>query len=169
MAIIQRLGAFQKIYIRDHRADTVLLPQNYLCLSGPLEYRFCFGSVTLCDKQTPPCVLQSLRILVEMIVQFKFEKVNSESESRSVMSNSLHPLVLYSLWNSPGQNTGVGCLSLLQGIFPTQGSSPGVPHCRHILYQLSHREAQEYWSGQPIPSPVDLPDPGIELSLLHCR
>ena len=42
------------------------------------------------------------------------------------------------LWNSPGQNTGVGSLSLLQGIFPTQGSNPGVPHCRWILYQLSH-------------------------------
>jgi len=42
-------------------------------------------------------------------------------------------------WNSPGQNTGVGNLSLLQGIFPTQGSNPSLPHCRWILYQLSHR------------------------------
>ena len=42
-------------------------------------------------------------------------------------------------WNSPGQNTGVGSLSLLQGIFPTQGSNPGLPHCRWILYQLSHK------------------------------
>ena len=47
-----------------------------------------------------------------MIVQFKFETVNSESESRSVMSDSLQPHVFYSPWNSPGQNTGVGCLSL---------------------------------------------------------
>ena len=47
-------------------------------------------------------------------------------------------------WNSPGQNTGVGSLSLLQGIFPTQGSNPGLPHCRCVIYQLSHREAQEY-------------------------
>ena len=38
-----------------------------------------------------------------------------------------------------GQNTGVGSLSLLQGIFPTQGSNPGLPHCRQILYQLSHK------------------------------
>ena len=44
-------------------------------------------------------------------------------------------------WNSPGQNTGVGSLSLLQGIFPTQGSNPGPLHCRRILYQLSHKEA----------------------------
>ena len=39
----------------------------------------------------------------------------------------------YSLWNSPGQNTGVGSLSLLQGISPTQGSNPGLPHCRQIF------------------------------------
>ena len=46
---------------------------------------------------------------------------------------------LYIPWNSPGQNTGVGSLSLLQGIFPTQGSSPGLLHCGQILYQLSHK------------------------------
>ena len=44
----------------------------------------------------------------------------------------------YSPWNSLGQNTGVGSLSLLQGVFPTQGLYPGLPHCRLILYQLSH-------------------------------
>ena len=46
---------------------------------------------------------------------------------------------LYSPWNSPGQNIGVGSLSLLQGIFPTQGSNPGLPHCRQILSQLSQQ------------------------------
>ena len=50
---------------------------------------------------------------------------------------TLGPYGLYSPWNSPGQNTGVGSLSLLQGIFPTQGSNPGLPHCRGILYKLS--------------------------------
>ena len=49
------------------------------------------------------------------------------------------PHGLYSSWYSPGQNTGVGSLSLLQGIFPTQGSNPGPLHCRWILYQLSHK------------------------------
>ena len=63
----------------------------------------------------------------------------SDSESRSVMSNSLRPPGLHSPWNSPGQNTGVGSLSLLQGIFPSQGSNPGLPHCRQMLYQLSHQ------------------------------
>ena len=61
-----------------------------------------------------------------------------ESESHSGVSDSLWPHGRYSPWNSPGQNTGVGSLSLLQGIFPMQGSNPGVPHCRWIFYQLSH-------------------------------
>ena len=62
-----------------------------------------------------------------------------ESESHSVVSDSLWPHGLYSPWNSPDQNTGVGSCSLLQGIFPTQGLNPGLPHCRWILYHLSHR------------------------------
>ena len=103
-------------------------------------------------------------------------KVKSESESHSVMSNSLCPYGLYNPWNSPGQNTevvrfpfsrgssqprdwtqvsciagrfftswapreaqgcGVGSLSLLQWIFPTQELNWGLLHCRRILYQLS--------------------------------
>ena len=42
-------------------------------------------------------------------------------------------------WNSPGQNTGVGSLALLQWIFLTQESNQGLLHCRQILYQLSHK------------------------------
>ena len=63
----------------------------------------------------------------------------SESESHSVVSNSLWPHGLYNPWNSLGKNTGVGSLSFLQWIFPTQGSNPGLPHCRWILYQMSHK------------------------------
>ena len=55
------------------------------------------------------------------------------------MSNSLQLHGLYSPQNSLGQNTTVGSLSLFQGIFPTQGLNPGLPHCRRILYQLSHK------------------------------
>ena len=61
------------------------------------------------------------------------------SENYSVASHCLWPHGLYSPWNSPGQNTGVGSLSLLQGIFPTQGLNPGLLHCRQILYQLRHK------------------------------
>ena len=63
------------------------------------------------------------------------------SESRSVVSDSLRRHGLYSPWNSPGQNTGVGSHSLPQGIFPTQGLNPGLLHCRRILYQLNHKES----------------------------
>ena len=77
----------------------------------------------------------------------------SESESR------LSYVPLY----HPGQNTGVGRLSFLQGIFPTQGSNPGLPHCRWILCQQSHKESPRILEWWPISSPVDLPDPGIEL------
>ena len=68
-----------------------------------------------------------------------FNTNHLESESCSVASNSLRPHGVYSPWNSPGKNTGVGSHSLLQGIFSTQGSNPGLPHCREILYQLSHQ------------------------------
>ena len=85
-------------------------------------------------------------VLFKMIWQEKHLKVINyqllhiyESESHSVMSNSLWPHGLYSAWNSPGQNTGVGSLPFLHGIFPTQGLNPGILHYRKILYQLSHK------------------------------
>ena len=70
------------------------------------------------------------------------------------MSDSLWPNGLYSPWNSLGQNIGVGSLSLLQGIFPTQGLNPGLPHCRWILYQLSHKGNPRIleWVGDPFSS-----------------
>ena len=59
-----------------------------------------------------------------------------QRESFSVVSDSV---TQYSPWNSPGKNTGVGSLSLLQGIYPTQGSNWGLLHCRQILYQPSYQ------------------------------
>ena len=65
--------------------------------------------------------------------------------------------------DSPGKNTGIGCYALQQGIFPTQGSNPGLPHCRQILYHLSHQgsprilEWIDYsFSRGDIPSPFFL-------------
>ena len=46
---------------------------------------------------------------------------------------------LYSSWNSPGKNTGMGSIFFLQGIFPTQGLNSGLPPCRQILHQLNHQ------------------------------
>ena len=61
--------------------------------------------------------------------------------SDSLRSHGLVPASLLCPWASPGENTGVGCYSLLQGIFLTQGSNPGLLQCSHILYCLSYREA----------------------------
>ena len=78
-----------------------------------------------------------------------------ESESLSVLLDSLRPHGLWSArvlcpWDFLGKNSGVGCHSLLQGIFPTQGLKPGLPHCRQILYHLNHQER-----------------PAVDLSLSH--
>ena len=64
--------------------------------------------------------------------------------------------------NSLSQNTVVGNPSLLQGIFPTQRSNQVSHIAGRLFTSWATREAQEYWSGLPIPSPVDLPNPGIE-------
>ena len=94
----------------------------------------------------------------------------SESESRSVTSNSLGPHGLYSPWNSPGQNTGVGSLSFLQGIFPTQGLNPGLLHCRQILYQLNPKGGLRIleWVAYPFSRRSSQPR-NLNRSLLHCR
>ena len=74
------------------------------------------------------------------------------------MSDSLRPCGLYSLWNFPGQNTGVGSLSLLQGIFPTQVLNPSLPHCRWILYQLSQKGSPKVKVTQLCPTLCDTMD-----------
>ena len=67
------------------------------------------------------------------------KKKKEKCVSCSVVSGSLHLCP----WDSPGKNTGVCCHSLLQGIFPIQGSDSALPHCRHILYHLSHQGLPE--------------------------
>ena len=75
--------------------------------------------------------------------------------SRSVVSDSLRPHGLQSTrllcpWDFPGNSTGVDCHFLLQGIFPTQGSNPGLLHRRQTLHRLSHQ-------GSPCPLPLGAP------------
>jgi len=65
------------------------------------------------------------------------------SESHLVVSDSATPWTIHSSWNSPGQNTGVGSLSLLQGIFPTQGSNPSLP-----ILQVDSLPTE--WSGKSL-------------------
>ena len=90
----------------------------------------------------------------------------NESESRSVVSDSLQPHGLYSSWNSPSQNIGVGSLSLLQGIFKTQGSN---------LSQVDSLPAEPWGksknTGVGILSLLQqfFPTQELNLGLLHCR
>ena len=101
------------------------------------------------EVQRFPCRINSRRNMSRQIL-IKLTK----SETDSVMSDSLWSHGLYSPWNSSGQDTGVGRFSLLQRIFPTMGLNPGVPHCRHILYQLSHKRSTRIleWMAYPFSS-----------------
>ena len=69
---------------------------------------------------------------------------------KSLMSESLWPRGLYSLWNSLGQNTGVGNLSLPQGIFPTQGSNPGLPNCRRASWATMYSSGTLIWKNSKV-------------------
>ena len=92
-----------------------------------------------------------------------------QSESHSVMSDSLRTHGLQSPRNSPGQNTEVGSHSPLQGIFPTQGLNPGVPHCKQILYQLSHQGPKNTRVGSLSLLQQIFPAQESNWALLHCR
>ena len=91
-------------------------------------------------------------------ISFIFWK-ESESESHSVVSKSLWPHELYSTWDYPGQKTGLGSLSFLQVIFPTQGLNPGLPHCRQILCQLSHQGSPSFFGLYQLNCPEGLRNP----------
>ena len=112
-----------------------------MCLLGFILYG------TFCDFLTWLTISFSMLGKFSLIISSKISSCpfffssssENESESHSVVSNSLRPHELYSLWNSPAQNIGMGSLSLLQRIFPTQGLNSGFRHCRRILYQLSHK------------------------------
>ena len=67
-----------------------------------------------------------------LILKLKVKVAQSFPTLCDPMDCTVHGILL-------GQHTGVGSLSLLQGIFPTQRSNPGLPHCRWILYQLNHK------------------------------
>ena len=95
----------------------------------------------------------------ELTAEFRRDTLHSSTISNSQkwkwkslsLVDSLPPRGLYSPWNSPAQNTRVGSLSLFQGISPTQQSNPGLPHCRQILSQLSHKGSPRIleWADYP--------------------
>ena len=101
-------------------------------------------------------------------------KSESENESLSVVSDSLQPHGLYSPWNSVVQNTRVGSLSLLRGVFPAQRLNPSLLYCRLILYQLSHKGSPRIleWVDYPFSRGSFqgiFPTHESNQGLLHCR
>ena len=102
---------------------------NHFVIYSLIFFLF-FGHAAWRIEPVPPAV-EARRLHHWTIVPVKVKVAQS--------CPTLRPCGLYSPWNSPGQNPGMGSLSLLQAIFPTQGLNPGLPHCRWILYQLSHK------------------------------
>ena len=105
-------------------------------------------------QQTPNCCLN---LVCHLFCYYVW------SESHSVMSDSFWPHGVHSPWKSPGQNTGVGSLSLLQGFFQTQRLNPGLLHCRWILYQLSQKGSPRILEWVAYPFSSGSSDPGIKL------
>ena len=111
----------------------------YCYQAGPLvqlssNWFFCFSPGFLFPSLFSPCR--------EILLQFGSDFVSVVSclvGSDSLQPRGLQPTRLLCPWNSLGKNTAVGCHSLLQGIFPIQGSNPSLLHCRQILYHLSHQ------------------------------
>ena len=74
-------------------------------------------------------------------------RAHSLQSCPTLRSHGLQPVSFLCPWDSPGKNTGVGCHFLLQGIFPTQESNPGLLRCRQILYQLSYEGSPIMYNG----------------------
>ena len=124
-----------------------------------------FVSLSLPSPKFSSCRTSGAGLVLKWVAYPKW------SGSSSVMSDSSWPHGLYSPWNHPVQNTGVGSLSLLQGIFPTLGSNPGLPHYRQILYQLSHKGNLRIldWVAYPFSSGSSQPRSQIRVSCIAGR
>ena len=98
------------------------------------------AEVQICSR----VIFPEAKIILVNEIPIDLKDCLGESVSCSVMANTLRPHGLlptmeFCLQNSPGKNTRLGSLSLLQGIFLTQGLNPGLLHCRQILYHLSYQ------------------------------
>ena len=112
-------------------------------LSLPLPF-------SLFSHQLSHLIIKVMENLLKFLTKWSKVKVNVTQSCPTLCD----PMDYNSPWNSPGQNTGVSSLSILQGIFPTQGLNPGLPHCRQILYQLSHNRSPRIleWVACPFSS-----------------
>ena len=116
------------------------------CLQGCFSLRAVFR---VCRWQSSLCVLTWASLLIFSILIFSPSNLHQSYRMVVVLVVQLCPTLCNPMvcpWNSPGKNTGVGSLSLLQRIFLTQGLNPGLLHCRHFLYHLSY-QGSPYWVG----------------------
>ena len=106
------------------------------------------------SKPGSPCTPISLvcRVCAVLCLVTQFCLTLSDPMDCSPPGSSVHR-------DSPGKDTGVGCPALLQRIFLTQGSNPGLPHCRQILYHLSHQGSPRIleWVVYPLPRGTSRP------------
>ena len=103
---------------------------------------FCLPTyiVSMTNIFVDTCYIVCIHVTTSTLISTSLFYFSEENVNCSVVSYTLWPHGLYfSPWDPPGKNTGVGHHSLLQGIFLTQGLIPGLPHCRQILYHLSHQ------------------------------
>ena len=117
-------------------------PLQYSCLENPRDGEAWWAAISgVTQSRTRLKRLSSSSNKIHYIIFFS---VLCAVLSHSVLSNSLRPMDCSPPGtsvhgDSPGRNTGVVCHALLQGIFPTHGLNPGLPHCRRLLYHLSHQ------------------------------
>ena len=121
---------FLFIYLMDKK--WYLIPFIFISLATS-EMSFLFIFSHLCEM--PVCILC---LFVCCLLSYLCAVLSRSVVSDSLWPHGLLPARLLCPWGSPGKNTEMGCHALLQGIFPAQGSNPGLPHCRRILYCLSH-------------------------------
>ena len=113
----------------------------------------------------------SIAYAKKCILNIQEPEKNPSITKGKLLSDSLQPHGLYSPWNSTGQNTGVGSLSLLQGIFPTQGLNPGLTHCRGVIDQLRHKGSPRIleWVAYSFSSRSSQPRSGTGVSCIAGR
>jgi len=113
-----------------------------------------------CSHEIKRCLLLGIKAMTNVV--------------KVAVIDSSRPGGLWSPWNSSGRNTGVGSLSLIQGIFPTQGLNPGLPYCRRILYQLTHKRsptilewvAYSFFRGSSQPRKFNPESPALQVDSL---
>ena len=151
MAVSGSLSSLWKISLNLVFVDSESVSSSYRKDHTSIILYFQYYQTTIWFKLFLWDIIRILGVTEAQMVEWHNRLKGLESESRSVMWDSLRLHRLYCPWDSPGQNAGVSSLSLLQGIFPTQGLNPGLLHRRQTLYQLSHQGSPSGFAFEQTP------------------